>query len=142
MRPAALLTLVCALSTSATAQSSFNVGDLTASAAALASSFETANPTAVWSQVNSMATGALATLSEIAATATGPLGSSLRAEYTSLKSQLAGAQNTASSALGLTGSGSAPTPSGSVTPASAGLAPATAVPIAAVGLGMAVLGFL
>ena len=147
MRPAALLTTLCALSTSAFAidiPSSANIGQLTSQAAALASSYATANPTSLYSHANSLATGALATLSELAATASGPLKSSLQAEYTSLKSELAGAQATASSALGLTGTGTA---TGSSSPASqtvpsAGLAPATAAPLAAVGLGMAIIGLL
>jgi hypothetical protein len=144
MRPLALLTSICALSTSVTAiqfASSLNVGDLTASAAQLYSSLKTENPTQLYSQANSLATGALATLSELAATATGPLASSLRAEYTSLKSDLAGAQATASTALGLTATGSGSSPSQSAVP-STGLAADTVVPIAAVGVGMAVLGLL
>jgi hypothetical protein len=151
MRPATLLTTLCALSTSAIANpfdigsTSVDISDLTASAASLYSHYATQNPTQLYSEANSLATGALATLSELAATATGSLGSSLRAEYTSLKSQLAGAQATASSYLGKTGTpttgGSSPSASGSAAP-STGLAKENVVPIAAVGVGMAVLGFM
>lgn len=155
MRPTTLITTVCALSVSVVARnlapsSSFDLSAATASAAALYSSMETANPTALLSEINSQGTAALATLKSIAATASGAYGSSLRQEASQLAQQLSSAENRASAALGKTtrsgSSNAAATDSSSgsaaATDSSSGFAAATAVPIAALGVGVAVLGML
>ncbi|KAK3721996.1 hypothetical protein LTR37_002812 [Vermiconidia calcicola] len=160
MRPSTLITTLCALSTSALAQnfdvSSFDLSALTASAGNIASPFAGANPTSLLESAGARATEALQSLSDLAATATGPLGRSLRAQQTTLANLLSQVENSQTEMLsGLQGTrtgGADPTGSAGASASaaatgsdlSAGLAAATGVPLAAgaAAIGMAALALL
>ena len=97
MRATAFITALCATAVSAAniqGSASAALASFTAGHSSLLASLENANPTSLLNSADS----ALMSLSKVAATATGALGSSLRAEETYLASVLSGARQTLSEA--------------------------------------------
>ena len=132
--------------TAISAASALQIGDFSTDLGGLSKSAQAFIATANTDSLLSQATQALSSLSQLAATASGPAGETLRGALSTARSELSNVPTAASTAAGgasaAASAAASASGSGSGVPA-AGLAVPTVVPIAAVGaVGMAVLAML